>query len=137
MGNRWRKAQKRTKIMACVVLGATVAALTGGIYLLSALRDYKNGVAAIQVQNIDLAAIGDGEYFGDCDTGLVGARVRVVVENHRITEIELLEHKNGRGEAAESLPDEIIREQRIDVDAVSGATSSSKVIQEAIIKALN
>jgi len=59
------------------------------------------------------------------------------VKNHRITEIELLEHKNGRGAAAESLPDEIIREQRIDVDAVSGATSSSKVIQEAIYKALN
>ena len=53
-----------------------------------------------------------------------------------ILELELIEHYNDRSAAANDLPNRILKEQRIDVDAVSGATSSSKVIQEAVFNAL-
>ena len=39
---------------------------------------------------------------------------------------------NGRGKPAEIVADRIIQEQRIDVDAVSGATNSSVVIKKAV-----
>ena len=51
-------------------------------------------------------------------------------------EVELLEHYNGRGEAANVMPSRMLEEQRIDVDTVFGATSSCKVIQQAVYNAL-
>lgn len=118
--------------VACVL----VVGLAIGIYALNSLSKYKKTIEAIEVRNVDLTAIEDGEYFGDSDAGMVSAKVKVVVKDHAITEIELIEHKNGRGAEAEKLPDEVIRQQRIDVDMVSGATSSSKVILDAIHDAL-
>lgn len=56
---------------------------------------------------------------------------------YKIIKITILEHDNGRGEAAEAITDSIIREQKIDVDAVSSATSSSVVIKKAVENALN
>ena len=137
MENPKRSARKRSKIIICIVIGIAAIALVVGAYFLISLQNYRKDVAAIQTQNVNLATVDDGEYFGNCDVGLVSARVRVVVENHAIIAIELLEHNNGRGAPAESIPDEIIREQRIDVEAVSGATASSKVITEAVFNALS
>ena len=136
MGKFWKNLSKRARIISLITVGVVIAALVFGIFYLSVVQNYKNGIAAIQVRDVDLSTVEDGEYFGDCDVGLVRANVRVVVSNHLITEIELLEHFNGRGETAEALPAIMIREQRIDVDAVSGATSSSKVIKEAVYNAL-
>ena len=98
--------------------------------------NYKRDVQRIQAQNIDLNNIPDGEYYGDCNVDFVAARVRVIIEDHRIAVLELLEHINDRGASAEVLPERMIKEQRIDVDAISGATASSKVIQEAVYNAL-
>ncbi|MCI8299875.1 MAG: FMN-binding protein, partial [Lachnospiraceae bacterium] len=43
---------------------------------------------------------------------------------------------NGRGSRAEVVVDRIIEEQKIEVDAVSGATNSSTVIKKAVENAL-
>ena len=136
MSNLWKKLSKRARIISLITVGAVIAALVFGFVYMSGVQKYKNDIAALQVREVDLSAVEDGEYFGDCDVGFVRASVRVVVLNNLITEIELLEHFNGRGETAEALPAIMIREQRIDVDAVSGATSSSKVIKEAVYNAL-
>ena len=50
--------------------------------------------------------------------------------------IDILEHKNGRGSPAEVVTDRIIEKQKIDVDAISGATNSSIVIKKAVENAL-
>ena len=60
----------------------------------------------------------------------------VTVQNGAITNIDILEHKNGRGSSAEAVVDRIIEEQKIEVDAVSGATNSSAVIKKAVENAL-
>ena len=54
----------------------------------------------------------------------------------QIVNNELLEHINERGEKAESIIDKIIEQQSIDVDAVTSATNSSKVIKQAVENAL-
>ena len=66
----------------------------------------------------------------------VYAKVEVTVQDGVITNIDILEHKNGRGSRAEVVIDRIIEEQRIEVDAVSGATNSSTVIKKAVENAL-
>ena len=58
--------------------------------------------------------------------------MEVTVQDGVITNIDILEHKNGRGKSAEVVADRIMEEQKIDVDAVSGATNSSVVIKKAV-----
>ena len=53
-----------------------------------------------------------------------------------IQSVRILEHKNQRGQPAEAVIEEIVAEQRVDVDAVSGATNSSLVLQKAVEQAL-
>ncbi|WP_367270567.1 FMN-binding protein [uncultured Clostridium sp.] len=60
----------------------------------------------------------------------------MTVNNNKIEDIELLNHKNERGKPAEIIVNEVIKEQKITVDTVSGATNSSKVILKAIENAL-
>lgn len=109
--------------------------LAGGLYLRS-IRDYKARVEALTFTDIDLRQVAGGTYEGRCDTGVVNAGVRVTVEDHILTDIELTEHQNGRGTPAEAILEEMLREQATDVDAVSGATCSSKVIRKAVEEAL-
>lgn len=100
------------------------------------LREYKEKVVAIEIEDVDLQTVADGEYPGEYDVRLVKAVVKVVVRNHRIESIELIRHANGRGAAAEVIPERVIAAQNLQVDTVSGATTSSLVILEAIERAL-
>lgn len=87
--------------------------------------------------SFDLAQITDGTYPGSCDNGLVKVWVEVIVENHTIVEIRLLEHDNGLGSAAEVITDTVVQRQSVEVDAISGATMSSKTILKAVENALS
>lgn len=64
------------------------------------------------------------------------AEVKVTVNDHRITDIKLIKHRNGQGSWAEAMLTKVVDEQSLDVDAVAGATLSSKVILRAIAQAL-
>lgn len=51
--------------------------------------------------------------------------------------VDILEHNNERGAKAEAIKEQIVKEQKINVDAISGATNSSKVIKKACENAFN
>lgn len=53
------------------------------------------------------------------------------MKNHKITDVELARHDHGRGEAAEVIPQKILEAQSLDVEMVTVATSSCKVIRKA------
>lgn len=99
-------------------------------------NSYKTAISQISIDEIDLDCVEDGAYIGECDTGYIYAKVKVVVKEHSIKEIELLEHNHERGDAAEKIVDTIVSKQKIDVDTVSGATNSSLVIKKACADAL-
>lgn len=84
----------------------------------------------------NLTQMADGTYMGGCDNGLVKVRLEVVVENHTIAEVRLLKHDNGMGSAAEVITDTVVQ-QSVEVDAISGATMSSKTILKAVETALS
>ena len=74
-----------------------------------------------------------GIYEGQAKTGPVKVVAKVTIQKRRITDIELLEHRNWKGSAAEKvISDRIIAEQSTKVDAVSGATFSSRAIMNAV-----
>ncbi|MCI7124844.1 MAG: FMN-binding protein [Agathobaculum sp.] len=112
-----------------------IGLFAGGIYLKS-IGDYKAKVNALPFDEIDLTKVEDGVYEGQCDTGVVRARVQVTVRDHQLESIELLKHENGRGTPAEAILDQMVRTQTTAVDAVSGATCSSKVIRKAVENAI-
>ena len=105
------------------------------VYLKS-VADYKRAVEETTFGNLDISDVPAGVYVGEYDVDFVYAKVEVTVQNGAITNIDILEHKNGRGKPAEIVIDRIIEEQKIDVDAVSGATNSSTVIKKAVENAL-
>lgn len=121
-----------------------VIVLLGGIFaggLFYKLKEAEKVFDKIQINRAGmedmLNALPDGEYIGECyPNEMVGARVRVNVKNHKIEAIELLEHLNGKGKPAEVLTDTVVEKQTLDVELVSGATGSSKVILKAIEDAL-
>lgn len=127
--------KRRNLITAILLLLLALACLTGLFYFIR-VSLYQSGVRKLTYLEPDLTLIPDGAYTGEHDADYVGAKVQVVVEDGRITDITILEHKQERGKQAERVISAIVDEQRIDVDAVAGATNSSKVLKKAVENAL-
>ena len=118
-----------------ILFTAILLFLTGQIFMavyLKSVADYKKAVNETAFGSIDISDIPDGVFVGEYDVDFIYAKVEVTVQNGVITNIDILEHKNGHGSPAEMVTDRIIEEQKIDVDAVSGATNSSIVIKKAV-----
>lgn len=127
--------QKR-KVVLMIALVVVVVALGYGVSAFVKVQKYKEAVRNIQIQEVDLTAVKDGTYIGEYDVDLIRAKVKVDVVNHQITDIQFIDYKHDRGEGAPQVLNDIVEEQRIDVDAVSGATNSSQVIKKAVERAL-
>lgn len=128
----------KTKKRIIILIVALILVIGGVIlarYLIS-VSQYQDKVSSITYVVTDLSGIPDGTYTGECDVGFIYAKVSVQVQEEQITGIQLLEHDNGRGSSAEGIEKRIVAEQKVDVDAVSGATNSSKVIKKAVDNAL-
>jgi len=128
--------KKNKKIILIIIAVILVLGIIFAVKYFSDLSSYRQAVEEINIGEVDLSQIPDGVYAGSADAVWVSATVEVTVENHRITDIKL-EHNHGQGEEAEVIPDQVIEAQSLQVDIISGATSSSKVILGAIENALN
>ena len=126
------------KYRKLIFIVAAAIIIVGGAFTakyFSDLPTYRQAIEAITIGDVDLSQIPDDTYTGSEDTIWVGATVEVTVNNHRITEIKL-DQRHGQGIDAEIIPDQVIEAQSLQIDVVSGSTSSSKVILKAIEKAL-
>lgn len=119
-----------------VLVALGVLALAAGGMFFKMTRDAKEAIAALPYESVDMNRISDGAYLGESDAGLVYAKVEVSVQDHKIEGVKILEHKNGRGGAAEAIASAMVAQNRYDVDAVSGATLSSQTIKSAVSLAL-
>lgn len=118
---------------ACIVI---IIAIIVGIRYLNSVKNYQKAVKELKIGSVDLSKISDGEYTGSCNVDFISVKVIVTVKNHKIENINLAEHNNGRGKIAEVITDKVVDSQSLQVDTVSGATNSSKVILKAIENAL-
>ena len=103
-----------------------------GILYIKSVADYRQAVRETTFEDINISDIPDGVYVGEYDVDFIYAKVEVTVQNGEITNINILEHRHERGKTAEVITDSIIDEQKIDVDAISGATNSSTVIKKRL-----
>ena len=102
----------------------------------SSFISYKNQISGIEINDISASGIKDGDYIGVYDAGYIQAEVSVYVKSEKITSITLLDHKNEKGKRAEVITDRMVDAQSTNVDTVTGATNSSKVIIKAVENAL-
>jgi len=126
---------KKNIVLVIILLTAVVFIVSYAAYSYHGLMSYRAKVSAIIIENIDISGIPDGIYTGECDVGYISAKVTVTIKDGVITNIDL-DHQHDRGAAAERVVTDILARQRVDVDAVSGATNSSSVIMKAISNAL-
>jgi uncharacterized protein with FMN-binding domain len=86
------------------------------------------------------AALGAGEYLGE-GAGMGGPlTVKVKLDGSRIISVEVLSHNETPGisdRALAELPPAIVQAQSATVDAVTGATITSRAIMTAVEKAVN
>ena len=126
----------KKKIISFIVLLLLLIGLICGAVYLKNVADYKRAIGETTFDEIDIADVSDGIYIGEYDVNFIYAKVEVTVEDGEIVSINILEHRHERGKAAETVIEKIIEEQKIDVDAISGATNSSTVIKKAVENAL-
>ena len=126
----------KKKIISFIVLLLLLIGLICGAVYLKKVADYKRAIGETTFDEIDIADVSDGIYIGEYDVNFIYAKVEVTVEDGEIVSINIMEHRHERGKAAETVIEKIIEEQKIDVDAISGATNSSTVIKKAVENAL-
>ncbi|MHB8064712.1 MAG: FMN-binding protein [Ruminiclostridium sp.] len=122
-------------VIGSICFAIILVAVFGGKYMYS-LQRYKSIISDIKIDSVDLSKLADGKYTGSCDAVFVGAKVVVTVNAHKITDVDLINHKNEKGKLAEGIPAKVMEAQSLEVDTISGATNSSKVILKAIENAL-
>lgn len=124
---------KKKHIVILVIIG--ICAL--GIYLFMLNAQTKlDQLKSLKIENVNIQDVDDGTYQGSYSVFPVIVEVEVTIKNHMITNIDIIKHQNGQGLKAESLIESVIDKQSLDIDAVVGATYSSKVILKAIEDAL-
>ena len=82
-----------------------------------------------QAKPLNLAAIPDGTYSGEAQVFVVSARVEVTMKGGAIEAFVITKHFSSKfGKPAEVLAQRVVEKQSLELDAVSGATLSSKAI---------
>ena len=97
---------------------------------------YKKIIAATEIQTVDLKTIEDGNYEGFFDAFVLNAKVSIEIKNHKIINLELVEHKYDKF-SGKPMIQKVLEKQSLEVDMITGATNSCKTVLKAIEIALN
>lgn len=110
------------------------------ILIISALFVLMNGMKDIEsltVESLDLNSLEDGSYTGTFDITRWSNTVEVKIENHRITEISVIDDVMIDLEGLTNrLFESVIQNQSLDVDIETGTSITSKAYLKAIENAL-
>jgi len=107
------------------------------LLLTSCARKELTEVRTMEIQPIPLQAIPDGRYEGRFTYSNFEYAVEVLVENHQITGIRVLQNRTSDyAKKAEVVLEKVVKEQKTNVEAVTGATTTSKALLKAVENAL-
>ena len=118
--------------IGCMIMLVLTAGLIGN-YRFKQMKSY---LTEYTFKKLSLTSINDGTYQGTCKAFLIKATTEITIKNHHITSVEITDQKCGFGHEANEITARIIKKQSLDVDAISGATGSSKCLLIACEKAL-
>lgn len=125
------------KIVGLVVLILIVS--VGGMTLWA--LNYHKKLKAAPLTDVDLSKVKDGTYQGSWDIKMWTSPVEVAVENHKISSIKITRNQYSMPESENELLKRVIDKQSLHVDAIAGATITTKAIlkstEAALEKGLN
>ena len=121
------------KMMALITL-AMLLGFTGCV----GVREEIDRTRAMEIENVDLSKVADGTYQGSYSYANKDFVVEVTVKDHSIVNIEVIEAYTGNKYArrGQAIIDTIVANQSLDVDVITGSTTSSKAYLKAIENAL-
>jgi len=125
---------KRKLVIGAVIIAVLAVVAVMGVSKVN--QGAKNAVSSVTINTKNADGVADGEYIGEYEVLPVKVVVRVNVKNEKIKNIEILEHQKMLGGKAEKITNDILERQSLDVDAITGATVSSKTILKAVENAL-
>lgn len=133
-GVRNIKQQVKQKTVVMILLPIIVICI--GFVAINAMT--LNKIRNIHIENIDLTKVNDGIYQGEAKAGSYTYKLKIKVENHKIINISGVDNrKSPYVTYAEGVFTKIVKQQKVDVDAVSGATTTSKAFMKAAENALS
>lgn len=95
-------------------------------------------VREMEIQNVDINSLRDGEYIGSFSYSGFEYRVKTIVSGQKIKDIMILHNRDTKhAKRAEGVISEIVKNQTPNVDAISGATTTSKALMKAVENSLN
>lgn len=132
-GKRDTKPFKHRKI----VIGILVPCAILGVVMMIVTEVRHVKLRNTPIKDVNLAEIQDGEYEGTSEFGNYTYHLRVTVKNHQITNIEDLKPRDSIYVTyATGVFNKIKDQQTPNVDAISGATTTSKAFMKAVENAL-
>ncbi len=90
----------------------------------------------LQITDIDLTNVADGVYTGAYGKEVLFAKLQVTVAAGQIADIQVLEPSNGLGKAANQMISSVLSAQSLQVDIVTGASATSKLVLRTVEEAL-
>lgn len=134
------KRKGKHKMLIAIITVIAVVGLAGGGALLfteGERREAKN----LPIKAINIQQLRNGTFIGDYAGGKYKWRankIQVTITDHKLTEIKLLQNaKTQENAAKKELFDRVLKSQSLQVDAISGATLTSKGYLKAIELALD
>ena len=103
------------------------------------IHDEVKRMIDLTISDIDPASVADGTYIGEVPFMRYIYRVQVTVKSGKIEDIEVLDNGTGNKYAERALQviPRMLKKQSPKVDAVTGATVTSKALMRCVEKALN
>ncbi len=126
--------KKFLKILLVIVAVFVLFSIVMSMVMAQGLKEGSNLV----INGIDLSAVQDGVYNGKYDAGRFSNQLNITVKDHKITKIEVVKDVTFASAAVtEAVFAKVIDEQKIQFDAIAGATVTSKAYLKAIENAFN
>lgn len=127
-------------IIRVIVLIIIAVLLIGGVVCWSFLSKEHREAQNLPLDGVDFGNLKDGTYIGVHEGGMYKWRankVQVAVSAGKVSGIELLEQKeNQKPEFTHKLYDRVIKAQSLQIEAISGATLTSKAYLKGVENAL-
>lgn len=97
---------------------------------------YHKKLKAEPVKTVDLSKVKDGKYEGAWDAKMWTMPVEVTVKDHKMTDLKIVRENFKVPGNIQEYMDRIVKEQTVEVDAIAGATITTKTIRKSIELAL-
>ena len=120
------------KILAVIA----VLFLMAGGWILARRRANITEAAKLAFYNVELFLFVDGELYGITYTSFLHLQLKVFVQNHTITNIEVIESEGIDSETAKPILQDMIAQNKVVVKAIKGAELGSLVYISCVDGAL-